>query len=181
MLDKELLFASPLALEKPPENNETIISDGNCPLSGFAQPGLVNPSHDNISPPSSHMDEHNHELGRIEGEIMSGLNKWVETKKMDGGSQEPFPENLTMVVEIINITERVDCADESVNGHLEMLEGRDNMSPCDKDVSIGGRKEDSISQAYNEVINDLMDRFIEEIIDEDELALQKQALIVKII
>ncbi|GLJ54064.1 hypothetical protein SUGI_1157310 [Cryptomeria japonica] len=146
--DKELLFASPLALEKPPENNETVIFDGNCPLSGYAQPGLVNPSHDNISIPSSHKDDHNHELGRIEGEIPSGLIKGLETKKVVCGSQEPFPENPARAVEIINITERVACADELVNGHPEMLEGRDNMSPCHKDVSIGERKEDSINQAW---------------------------------
>lgn len=38
---------------------------------------------------------------------------------------------------------------------------------------------ESITQVFNEVISNLMDRFVEEIVDKDELALQKQVLIAK--
>lgn len=111
---------------------------------------------------------------------MSGLSKRLEIKVGEGGSQEPFPGDPTRAVEIINITERVACDDEMVIGHPEVLEGRDNMLPSDKDVPFVESKEDLINQACNEVINDMMDRFIEEIANEDELALQKQALITEI-
>lgn len=111
---------------------------------------------------------------------MNGVNKILEIKVGEVGSQEPFPKDPVRVVEIVNITEMVACDDELVNRHPEVLEGRNNMPPSDKDVSFVEMNEESINQACNEVINDLMDRFIEEIADEDELALQKQALIAQI-
>ncbi|GLJ40898.1 hypothetical protein SUGI_0846120 [Cryptomeria japonica] len=79
---------------------------------------------------------------------------------MDGETQEPSPENPMMDVGMINTTEKEACVDQSVNEHPKLLMGRNKMSPSDRDETNEEKREASINQACNDVINDLMDRFI---------------------
>lgn len=52
-----------------------------------------------------------------------------------------------------------------------MQDDRDKMPPSERGNENEDKREALFNQSCNEVISDLMDRFIEEIVDEDELIL----------